>query len=345
MALNSEALADKYRSMTMDLYQHRILMTNFRGTQQEADLTTPPNCNGFGRIRHFRRATTAGWPTNPLPIDPACAALKLGHRDEIEAQVFQNAACNWRCWYCFVPFNLLSADLSHSAWLTASQLIELYLQQPDKPLVIDLSGGQPELVPEWVPWMIEELEYKNLRGTVYLWSDDNLSCDYFWRYLSPAQQELVVTYPFYGRATCLKGFDKESFEYNTNAEASMFEFQFDLLRRLVKSAMDVYVYVTLTTPDPKDIREKMKRFVDGLQEIDKNLPLRTVALEIQEFSPVRSRLRDIHKSALLHQWTAVEAWNDELTLRYSSTDRSIAISDVQLCKTTSVSFAIDEHRS
>jgi uncharacterized Fe-S cluster-containing radical SAM superfamily protein len=336
MALNSEALADKYRSMTMDLYQRRILMTNFRGTQQEADLTTPPNCNGFGRIRHFRRATTVGWPTNPLPIDPACAALKLGHRDEIQAQVFQNAACNWRCWYCFVPFNLLSADLSHSAWLTASQLIELYLQQPDKPFVIDLSGGQPELVPEWVPWTIEELESKNLRGSVYLWSDDNLSCDYFWRYLSPAQQELVVTYPFYSRATCLKGFDKESFAYNTNAEASMFEFQFDLLRRLVKSGMDVYVYVTLTTPDLKDIREKMKRFVDRLQEIDKNLPLRTVALEIQEFSPVRSRLRDIHKSALLHQWTAVEAWNDELTLRYSYTDRSIAISDVQLGKTTSV---------
>jgi uncharacterized Fe-S cluster-containing radical SAM superfamily protein len=345
MALNSEALAEKYRSMTVDLSRRQILMTNFHGTQQEADLTIPPNCNGFGRIRHFRRATSEGWPTNPLPIDPACAALKLGHRDEIEAQVFQNAACNWRCWYCFVPFNLLSADLSHSAWLTPSQLIELYLQQPDKPLVIDISGGQPELVPEWVPWMIEELEYKNLRGTVYLWSDDNLSCDYFWRYLSPAQQEMVVTYPFYGRATCLKGFDKESVEYNTNAEASMFEFQFDLLRRLVKSGMDVYVYVTLTTPNPRDIKEKMKRFVDGLQEIDENLPLRTVPLEIQEFFPVRSRLKDNHRSALLHQWTAVDAWNNELSLRFSSSERSITISNVQLCKTTSVSFTIDERRS
>ncbi len=182
---------------------------------------------------------------------------------------------------------------SYTAWLTASELIELYLQQPVKPLVIDLSGGQPELIPEWVPWMIEELERRDLRGTVYLWSDDNLSCDYFWRYLSQAQQELVVTYPFYGRATCLKGFDKESVKYNTNAEASSFEFQFNLLRRLVKSGMDVYVYVTLTTPNPADIADKMKRFVDRLQEIDENLPLRTVPLEIQEFSPVRSRLEII----------------------------------------------------
>jgi hypothetical protein len=234
MALNSDAIAEKYRFRTVDLSRRQILMTNFHGTQQEEDLTIPANCNGFGRIRHFRRVTSEGWPPNPLPIDPACAALKLSHRDEIAAQVFQNAACNWRCWFCFVPFNLLSADLSHSAWLTAAQLVELYRQQPDKALVIDLSGGQPELVPEWVPWVIEELEYQNLRGSVYLWSDDNLSCDYFWRYLSQAQQDLVVTYQFYGRATCLKGFDKESFEYNTYAEASLFEFQLDLLRRLVK---------------------------------------------------------------------------------------------------------------
>ena len=180
----------------------------------------------------------------------------------------------------------------------------------------------------------QELERRDLRGTVYLWSDDNLSCDYFWRYLSQAQQELVVTYPFYGRATCLKGFDKESVEYNTNAEASSFEFQFNLLRRLVKSGMDVYVYVTLTTPNPADIADKMKRFVDRLQEIDENLPLRTVPLEIQEFSPVRSRLRDNHRAALLHQWTAVDAWNHELTLRYSSR-RLFLISNVKLGKTTS----------
>ena len=67
---------------------------------------------GFGRIRHFRRSTSPGWPSNPLPIDPACKFLGTPAEDVARAQVFQNAVCNWRCWYCFVPFELLSANLS-----------------------------------------------------------------------------------------------------------------------------------------------------------------------------------------------------------------------------------------
>ena len=35
----------------------------------------------------------------------------------IEAQAFQNAACNWRCWYCYVPFELLAAKEEHADWL------------------------------------------------------------------------------------------------------------------------------------------------------------------------------------------------------------------------------------
>ena len=69
------------------------------GQHKETDLTAPVNCGGLGRIRHFRRVTSPGWPENSLPIDPAAHALGLGDRLEmIEALVFQNAACNWRCW-------------------------------------------------------------------------------------------------------------------------------------------------------------------------------------------------------------------------------------------------------
>ncbi len=168
MPIDTEALARKYRAATIDVPNKRLLVTNFRGTEQEKDLTEPANCDGFGRIRHFCKATSSGWPSNPLPIEPACRALRLGPQDEIRAQVFQNAACNWRCWYCFVPFNLLSADQAHSAWLTPSELFQLFLAQPNRPLVLDLSGGQPELTPEWVYWMIEEIENNGLGGQIYL---------------------------------------------------------------------------------------------------------------------------------------------------------------------------------
>src|SRR5690606_36319878 len=127
---------------------------------------------------HFRREASPGWPPNPLPIDPASKILGITAADLLRAQVFQNASCNWRCWYCFVPFSLLGANEALSGWLSASELIDLYLNESSRPRVIDLSGGQPELVPEWVPWMMRELTDRGLEREVYLWSDDNLSNDY-----------------------------------------------------------------------------------------------------------------------------------------------------------------------
>src|SRR5207237_8985410 len=99
--------------------------------------------------------------------------------DEITAQVFQNAACDFRCWYCFVPFELLAANEARSAWVTASDLVSMFAALSDRPPVIDLTGGQPELVPEWIPSTMDKLESQGLEKDVYLWSDDNLSTDYF----------------------------------------------------------------------------------------------------------------------------------------------------------------------
>jgi len=182
MSINTDEFSATMRQKAIDVPRRRLLVTNFRGSQQEEDLTEPSNCSGYGRVRHFRRIGTPGWPENPLPIDPA--SHKLGHvrEDLLEAQVFQNAACNWRCWYCFVPFNLLSASANHSGWLTAAEMLDLYQKEPQPPCVIDLSGGQPDLTPEWVPWTMHELRQRGLDHSVYLWSDDNLSNDYFWRF-------------------------------------------------------------------------------------------------------------------------------------------------------------------
>ena len=97
-AIDTDALSEKYRAASIQLGERKLLIADLRGTEQEQDLSTPPNCGGFGRVRHFRRGQTEAWPENPLPIDPAAAALKRGRGEELCAQVFQNAACNWRCW-------------------------------------------------------------------------------------------------------------------------------------------------------------------------------------------------------------------------------------------------------
>lgn len=326
--IDTEKFSASLRGRSVDLDGRRLLVTNFHGSQQEQDFTQPANCGGLGRVRHFRRATSPGWPVNPLPIDPACAALSLPKAEILRAQVFQNASCNWRCWYCFVDFKLLSADPEQSEWVTADDLVGRYLAEPDRPAVIDLTGGQPDLVPEWVPWTMQSLTDRGLADEVYLWSDDNLSNDYFWRYLSDKDIELVAGYPMYGRVCCFKGFDPESFAFNTAAAPELFDRQFELFRRLMALGVDLYAYVTLTTPRADGVGDAVRTFVDRLQQVDENLPLRTVPLEIQAFTPVESRMSAVHEEAISHQQTAVEAWQRELENRFSAEARALSVPDV-----------------
>src|SRR5580698_2252860 len=71
LPVDTERAAGLYRAKTLESAGQRILMTRLQGSGQEVDLHDPVNCQGFGRVRHFRRATSLGWPPNPLPIDPA----------------------------------------------------------------------------------------------------------------------------------------------------------------------------------------------------------------------------------------------------------------------------------
>ena len=133
MIIDTDRLSARYRAKAVDREAHTLLITNYRGTAQEKDLSEPSNCGGFGRVRHFRRRAQTDWPENPLPTAPAGRALGVDTGDVFRAQVFQNAVCNWRCWYCYVPFDLLSANAKHSDWLSAADLIDLYQAETDAP--------------------------------------------------------------------------------------------------------------------------------------------------------------------------------------------------------------------
>ena len=330
--IDTDKWSSHWRHAGIDLETKRILVTNFLDTRQEDDLSEPSNCEGFGRIRHFRRATSSSWPANPLPIDPAGKFLGAPAEDVLRAQVFQNAVCNWRCWYCFVPFELLSANHKHASWLSAAELLDLHLDQPDPPRVIDLSGGQPDLTPEWVPWMIQEIKFRGLEKEIYVWSDDNLSTDYFWRSLSDSEIDLVGSADNYGRVCCFKGFDEGSFSFNTLAEESLFSQQFKLFRRFVDLGIDVYAYAILTSPTADRIVDRMRSFVDRLQTVHENLPLRTIPLQIQIFGPVLPRTGHEQREALKIQDSAIEAWNREIEERYSPSKRALPITDISLTR-------------
>jgi uncharacterized Fe-S cluster-containing radical SAM superfamily protein len=320
----------KCRSMIADPASRRLRVANLRGTTQECDLSRPANCDGLGRIHHFRRRSTSGWPENPLPMDPAAKALGIPRVDTLRAQVFQVAACNLRCWYCFVPDELLGAADEHSTWVSCVELLDLYAQQSEPPCVIDLSGGNPDLVPEWAVWMLQALTAKGLADHTYLWADDNLTTDFFWSFLSGEDRKALSAARNFGRVGCFKGFDHDSFTFNTGADPLLFDQQFEAMQGLLQSGIDVYAYVTFTTSALSRLETRMAHFVDRLQGLDENLPLRTVPLEIGTFTPTRGRLNEARVSALANQHRVVECWLTEVAERFSSSLRSLNITDVPL---------------
>ncbi len=330
--IDTEKYSQILRRKTIKIEERKILIANLQGSIQEQDITEPVNCNGFGRVRHFRRQTSKNWPENTLPIDPAASKLNLGKRSNIAiAQVFQSASCNWRCWYCFVPFDLLKGSTKHASFHTPNDLIDSYVKADDPPKIIDLTGGQPELTPEWVLWFMQDLKQRDLEKKTYLWSDDNLSNDYFWKYLSDNEIQQIVDYTNYGKVCCFKGFDQESFAFNTDASKALYQNQFNLFRRYLSTGIDLYAYATFTGPSLKNLKDKVKVFADNLQSISPNLPLRLVPLEIQFYKTVIERgVTQAHKDALRVQAEFIEHWMTELSLRFNSTQRSLPIDEVTL---------------
>jgi uncharacterized Fe-S cluster-containing radical SAM superfamily protein len=297
--INTSKFSEHLRVRGIRTEQQQILITNFKGSQQEQDLSVPTNCAGYGRIHHFRRPQPHPWPSNPLPIDPAARALGLSQLDEIQA---------------------------HAEFMSADDLLDLYLAERTRPVVVDLSGGQPDLVPEWSLWMSDAIARRGLSRSVYLWTDDNLSNDYLWRFLKPEEIERLRRTANYGRVGCFKGFDEKSFSFNTQAAPDLFYEQFRLMKRLVTAGFDVYGYATFTGNSNDEINILMSRFVDSLQEqVHPLFPLRTIPLRIGAFTPTKGRMREEHVKALAVQETAICSWNAELEKRFSPEERAADI--------------------
>lgn len=224
-----------------------------------------------------------------------------------------------------MPFPLPAGSEDRSEWVDAATLVRGYLDETDRPPVIDLSGGQPDLVPEWTPWTMRALRDVGLANSTYVWVDDNLSNDYFWRYLSDEDIQLVANWPNFGRVGCFKGYDQESFAFNTAASPDLFERQFDLFARHLALGVDCYGYVTLTGPDPATMADAMPRFFDRLQGVHELLPLRTIPLEIALWGPVHARMTGPRQQSLDVQRRAAEAWNAELAMRFPADLRETPI--------------------
>lgn len=326
--MDTQKPAKRLREKSIDHQVKTIRMTKFLGSDQVTDLSLPPNCGGFGRIHHFCLESDPNWITNPLPTLPACKYLGLPVTDVLLAQVFQLAACDFRCWYCFVDFNLLSADSRHSEMVTPKQLLQVMLDEKVNSQVIDLSGGQPELVPEYMLWFLEARKELGLEQSHFVWVDDNLSTDYTWRYLSETEIAFMAQAPGFARVGCLKGFDAESFTFNTRADSMLFDWQIELLSRFVRAGFDQYGYITITTMNMGDLQGKMARLLDEIQNrVHPNFPLRIVPLRIFRFSTNTNRY---DQQAEANQFRALEAWRAEMQRRFGGAELATPITEVNI---------------
>ena len=255
--IDTNNLSEVLRGKSVDIESKRVLLAKLEGSDQENDLLVPTNCNGYGRVRHFRMNRYDDWCSDPLPNLPAAKYFGEEPEETLITQVFQLASCNFRCWYCFVDTDRLSANQKVSKMFSVDELLDLFLKIENPPKVIDLSGGQPDLVPEWTLWMMEELEKRNLVDEYFLWSDDNLSTDYLWKYLSNSQVSYMAQYKGFSRVACFKGFDPVSYSYNTGVSPAHFDIQFQLFAKLLNSGFDIFAYITFTSPRTSELTRKI----------------------------------------------------------------------------------------
>lgn len=139
-------------------------------------------------------------------------------------------------------------------------------------------------------------------------------------------------YPNCGRVACLKGYDPESFHFNTRAPQAHFDRQLDVLRLLVGSGLDVYLYLVLTCADVRNVSDKMEMLIERLRLISPNLPLRVSPQKIALHSPVVARKRWPEEAVAIvdNQYRALEAWRRCLSRHYSSDDLRVPCYDVPI---------------
>jgi len=113
------------------------------------------------------------------------------------------------------------------------------------------------------------------------------------------------------------------------AAPELFHQQFEIYRDLLKEGLDLYAYVTFTAMPHEGLQCVMERFMDKLQTIHQNLPLRTVPLKIEIFAPTQNRIKQNHDMALAFQYEVHQAWLEQLNKRFSEAER-----DLPICETS-----------
>jgi hypothetical protein len=152
--------------------------------------------------------------------------------------------------------------------------------------------------------------------------------------LNDDARDRLASYRNYGRVCCFKGFDADSFAFNTQADSRAFEAQFERFGRYLELGLDLYGYVTLTGPEVSASTRGVPDLLDRLQRVHEHLPLRVTPLQIDDFTPTRERDqrggRGRFAAAAAVQEAAIAIWTSELERRFPSELRSRPVVDIPM---------------
>jgi|GEM_PF-2843133 len=224
-------------------------------------------------------------------------------RDYNDAFVFQLAACNYCCPFCYVDDRNLNPRGKQVGWFSAKEIIEAFVEYRDKlPMNrIRISGGEPGLVPELWLEVLDQLAIKSISDRslqkVFVYADTNLSGYYLTEFLMSDVNGRVLDRDVFKKIAefhnfavwgSIKGNDGDTFLESTGLPerhrglALIWE---RMLEWLVSDGLDVYINVYNFEP------QAMKLFLDKIfHKFGEKFLLRTWIQPIKIYSVVRDRL-------------------------------------------------------
>ena len=304
---------NNYRCNAINLESQKVLFANLLDTAESKDQYHRINCEGFGRIRSFSNFS--------MHLESDVLSKRKFNRlgstaGSYTSQVFQVAMCDLHCWYCFVDKSNRNGSNMSSKYLSANELLDLCIDNGEYPKNIDISGGSPDLVPEFVLWILEAVEQRGLKGKISIWVDSNLNSKYYETCLSKPDLEYISNFPNFRFLCSLKGWNEESAYFNSGMTGT-FQQQLDCLRFFVEHKMNLYLYVTLISskiPTEKDLR----KLFDLLYDIDKDLPTYTIPLGIKPFHAVTDKAKRNILGSWSSQINCAKIWDTILLEHYNA---------------------------
>ena len=307
----------------------KFLMSKLLYKTEEEKKALNINLDDFGRVRNFKRNKFSDWCSDPIPMDIVSKRLNMDRMDNLDVQMVEVAKCNLHCWWCYLPDELRHINEKYMKWFSPQELLDLVFHENANCKCLYVSGGNPELVPELIYDIMKELSNRGLSDKLLLWSDDVLSTDYVFN-MDIDKLKYMLQYKNYAKICCLKGFDDQSFSFNTLTKKEGFQEQLERLKKNIDLGFDTYCYVVLTCEDLENIDKRISDFIEKLQNISYYLPLRVIPIKIEKFSAVIERLNDIRNQSIINQYKVLDVWNSQIEKSYSKKLIKKNISDIVL---------------